>query len=121
MGQRIAGLLQVKVDGQIYDAKGDWDYSLGLPKKEAVIGSNGVQGYKETPQVPFIEGKFTDRGTLDLGALAGIDDATVIAELANGKTVVLRSAWYAGEGKVNTAESEIDARFEGLSGEEIGA
>jgi len=45
----------------------------------------------------------------------------VIAELANGKTVVLRSAWYAGEGKVNTAESEIDARFEGLSGEEIGA
>jgi hypothetical protein len=121
MSQRISGLLQVKVDGVMYDAKGDWDYSLGKPKREAVVGSNGVQGYKETPQVPFVEGKFTDRGTLDLAALAGIDNATVILELANGKTIVLRSAWYAGEGKVSTGEAEIDARFEGLDGEEIGA
>jgi hypothetical protein len=121
MSQRIAGLLQVKVDGQIYDAKGDWDYDLGDPKAEAVIGSNGVQGYKETPQVPYLEGKFTDRGTLSVKALAAIRDATVIAELANGKTIVLRNAWYATNAKVNTAEAEIDVRFEGMSGEEIGA
>ena len=40
-------------------------------------------------------------------------------ELANGKVVLLRDAWYAGEGNVGTEEANIQVRFEGLSGEEI--
>ena len=109
---RRAGRIFVKVDGKQYDAKGDFSYSLGLPKREAIVGADGVHGYKETPQVSFIEGAFTDSTDLDLATLQQIDNATVTLELANGKIVVLSNAWYASEGNVSTGEGEIPARFE---------
>jgi hypothetical protein len=73
------------------------------------------------PQAPFIEGKITDRGTLDLQKLVSIEDATVTLELANGKSILLREAWFAGEGNVSTEEGEIDVRFVGRSAEELTA
>lgn len=109
---RRAGRIFVKVDGTQYDAKGDFSYGLGLPKREAIVGADGVHGYKETPQVPFIEGAFTDSSDLDLATLQQIDNATVTLELANGKIVVLSNAWYASEGNVSTGEGEIPVRFE---------
>jgi len=109
---RRAGRIFVKVDGTQYDAKGDFTYGLGLPKRESIVGSDGVHGYKETPQVPFIEGAFTDSSSLDLATLQQIDNATVTLELANGKIVVLSNAWYASEGNVSTGEGEIPVRFE---------
>lgn len=117
--QRRGGLIQVQVNGELYDAKGNFTFNLGRPKREAVIGSDGVHGYKETAQVPFIEGEFTDRGTMDIAVLVTMKDATVTLQLANGKVIVLRDAWYAAEGTGNTDEGNIGVRFEGKSGEEI--
>jgi 23S rRNA U2552 (ribose-2'-O)-methylase RlmE/FtsJ len=119
MSQRRAGLIQVQVNGEVYDAKGSWSYNLGRPKREAIVGADTIHGYKEMPQVAFIEGEITDRGTLDLAALTAIEDATVTISLANGKVIVLRDAWFAGEGTVATEEANIAVRFEGASGEEI--
>lgn len=116
---RVAGIIFVKVDGQQYDAKGAFTYNIGSPQREAVVGSDAVHGFTETPQVPFIEGEFTDRATLDLVALTTIENATVTLELGNGKVVVLRSAWYAGDGNVVTDQANITVRFEGLQAEEI--
>jgi hypothetical protein len=117
--QRVAGLITLKVGGEIQDAKGDFTYNLGKPLREAVVGKDGVHGYKETPQVAFIEGTITDRLTLDVGALATGKDLTIILELANGKTVSLGQAWFAGNGNVNTGEGEIEVRWEGKEAEEI--
>lgn len=117
--QRRAGLLQLQVNGEIQDAKGDFSYNLGKPKREAVIGADGVHGYMEKPQVCYIEGAITDRQTLDVAALANGRDLTVTLAMANGKTVVLRNAWYAGDGTVTTAEGEIAVRWEGKSAQEI--
>lgn len=114
-----AGIIYVKVDGGSYDAKGNFQYNLGKPKREAIVGSDGVHGYKETPQVPFIEGEFTDSKDVSLEKLVGIKDATVTLELANGKVIVLRQGWYASEGTGNTDEGNIGVRFEGMSAEEI--
>jgi hypothetical protein len=118
-GQRKGGIIQFQVNGELYDAKGNFTYNLGRPVREAIIGADSVHGYKETPQVAFIEGEITDRGTLDLEKLVKMVDATVTAELANGKVIVLRDAWFAGEGTGNTDEGNIAVRFEGKSGEEI--
>lgn len=117
--QRRAGLIQVQVDGEIVDAKGSWSYGLGRPKREAMIGADGVHGFKETPQVPFIEGAITDRGTLDLAALTLGTNKTVTLSLSNGKVIVLRDAWFAGDGTASTEESEIPVRWEGANAEEI--
>lgn len=48
-----------------------------------------------------------------------MDNATVTLELANGKMIVLRNAWFASEGTVQTEEGTIALRFEGISAEEI--
>ncbi|MGN6105101.1 MAG: phage tail tube protein [Kofleriaceae bacterium] len=117
--QRRAGLIQIQVNGEIYDAKGSFSYNLGRPKREAIVGSDGVHGYKETPQVPFIEGAITDRGNLDLAAVVTGKDQTVTLTLGNGKVILLRDGWFAGEGTVSSEEAEIPVRWEGANAEEV--
>lgn len=117
MDQRKGGVIQLQVDGELYDAKGNFTYNLGRPQREAIVGSDRVHGFKETPQVGFIEGEITDRRDFSLDSLVSIRDATVTLQLANGKVVVLRNAWYAGEGTGNTEEGNIAVRFEGQAEE----
>lgn len=116
---RRAGIIYLKIDGEIYDAKGSFSYNLGKPKRDAIVGTDGVHGFKEAPQVPYIEGEITDHPSLSLERLVTTEDATVTLELGNGKIIVLRQAWYAGEGTGQSEEANIGVRFEGMSGEEI--
>jgi len=114
-----AGLLSVKVNGEILDAVGNFDYSLGTPKREAIVGADRVHGFKETPQVPYVEGEITDRASLDLRNLFNTQDATITLALRSGKTVLLREAWYAGDAKASSETGAVAVRFEGLSCEEL--
>ncbi|WP_299376023.1 phage tail tube protein [uncultured Kiloniella sp.] len=114
-----AGKIFFKVDGTQYDAKGGFTYNLGKDKKEGMVGHDKVHGYKITPQIPFIEGEITDHSKLDVAKLLELDDVTITLELANGKTILLRNAWYAHEGTAGTEEGNIPVRFEGLSAEEV--
>ncbi len=116
---RRAGIIYLKIDGAVQEAKGDFSYGLGKPKREAIVGADGVHGYKETPQVAFVEGKITDRKSLDVAKLFDTDSATVTLELNNGKTIILKEAWFAAEGKASTAEAEIEVRFEAKKAEEM--
>jgi len=119
MSNRLSGLINFKVNGELQQAKGNFTYNLGQVKREAIVGADRVHGYKALPQVPYIEGEITDSSDYDLEALQNVDDATITLELANGKTVVLRDAWYAADGDVQTEEANIQIRFEGLSAEEV--
>jgi hypothetical protein len=116
---RRGGIIFVAINGTTQNAKGNWTYNLGEPKATAIVGADTVHGHKEMPQVPFIEGAITDRGNLDLAALLRLRDATVTLQAANGKTIALRDAFYAGEGNVTTEEGEIAVRFEGLQAVEV--
>lgn len=119
MGQRLSGTIQFQANGVPYNVVGGFTYNLGSPKREALVGHDKVHGFKELPQVPFIEGEIRDQPGLDLSALQGITNATVTLTLAVGKVVVLRDAWYASEGDVGTEEANIAVRFEGLGAEEV--
>ena len=121
MNSRVGGVIQFKANGQQYKAKGEFTYNLGVAKREAVVGADEVHGFSEKPQAPKIEGMITDNDELDLKAFLGLRDATVTLSLANGKTVVLRNAFYAGDGDVTTDEGEIQVLFHGTSAEEIAA
>jgi hypothetical protein len=121
MSNRRSGTLFVKVSGVQRDAKGSFTYNIGSPKREAIVGPDRVHGYKEMPQVPYIEGEITDSSDLDLAAFTTQSAETVTLELANGKVFVLRDAWYAADGNVQTEEGNIQVRYEGMSGEEIPA
>lgn len=116
---RRAGTIYFKVNGVRQEAKGDYSYHLGVPKRTAIVGADGIHGYTEEVQPPYIEGEITDRQSLDVKAFQTIDGAQVTLELANGKVIALRDAWYAGDGKVSTKEANIAVRFEGLSADEV--
>jgi hypothetical protein len=118
MANRVGGIIFLSVNGSRYDAKGNFTYNIGRPMAEGVLGHDGVHGYKELPQIPFIEGEITDRGDLALVDLLGIRSANVTLELANGKTIVLRDAWFAADGTGNTEEGNIAVKFEGRTAEE---
>jgi hypothetical protein len=118
-GGRVGGTIYFKVDGAQYKAKGGFSYNLGQPKREGVVGADGVHGYKESPQIPYVEGEITDSADLDVQAFLNLTGVTVTLELANGKTILVRDAWYAGEGKTQTDEGNIEVRFEGMSAEEV--
>lgn len=119
MAGRIGGAISFKVDGIQYLAKGNFTYSIGAPKRESVVGADGVHGYKEAATVPYVEGEITDTIDVSLDKLANSTNITVILDLANGKSFVLSKAFYAGELKASTDEGNISVRFEGEKGEEV--
>lgn len=117
-GNRRGGTIFLKVDGAQHEAKGEFSYNIGQAKRTAIVGASAVHGYSDEMQVPFIEGAITDSSDIKLKDLLNLDGVTVTLELANGKTIILREAWYANDGTVKTKEGEIPVRFEGKSGEE---
>ena len=118
-GEHVAGALSFQANGETFRMKGSWTYNIGGVKRDAIVGGDGVHGYKETPQVPFIEGAVTDGKSLVLEDLLNLRDATFTLHLRNKKVIELRNGWFAGEGTVNTEESEISVRFEGLDAKEV--
>ena len=115
---RVSGAAYFKVGGVQHRMGGSFTYNLGSPKREPKMGPDGVHGYKEMPQAPFIEGEITDASDLDLKAMQALDNETVTLELANGKTILLHNAWHAADGNVGTEEGNIQTRWEGLEAEE---
>lgn len=112
MANRRFGIRQLLIDGVVYLAKGGVSYSLGLDKKEEVMGVDTLHGVKITRLPAYVEVTITDGGAgFDLRKLTSLRDSTVIIDLENGKTIKLGHAFYAGEGKVTAEEGEIEAKF----------
>lgn len=116
---RIAGVINLAVNGTSYMLAGDFTYDIGGYKREMMSGPDGVHGYKETVKIPFIEGDLRDTSAVNLATLTNLTDATVVLTLANGKTISLYNAVFTGDGVGATGEATIKARFEGLSATEI--
>lgn len=118
--QRLSGLIDLTIDGAVYTCKGAFEYHLGVPRREPVLGENGaVVGYNEVPQENYISGAIQDRGDLDLQTLLSFSDATVTLRLANGKALVQRGAAFMGDGTVSTDSGNIAYRSVGLSMDEV--
>jgi uncharacterized protein YlzI (FlbEa/FlbD family) len=117
--KRLAGTAYFKIDGNQYSLGGSLTVSIDGTEREGKAGLSGVAGFSEKPRVPFIEGEFFLTETLSLPEIEAITDTTVTAELANGKTYLLREAWSAGAREANAAEGTVEIRFEGMSGDEL--
>ncbi len=119
MGNRVAGRLFFSINGQQHSVKAGVTYNLGRPKRESMSDASHKHFYKESAQVPHISGDLIDNGSVDIATFLELDGVTITAELANGKTIVLRNAWQSAEGDVGTEESNVSFKFEGESAEEI--
>lgn len=115
---RLAGIAYVSVDGQSYMLSGDLTYSVSSVTRETVIGQDRVHGYSEKPHAGFISGTFRDAAGLTVANFNAMTNVTVVAELGNGKTVVLRNGWTVDAQEVKTAEGTFDVKWESPSVEE---
>jgi len=118
-GNRIAGVAYVKYDGKALPIRGGWTVGFNRIKREGISGQDAVHGYKEMPQVPYIEGDVSTTAEVSLETIEGITDATVQLEHANGKVYVLRNAWTADAYEADTEEGKLKVKFEGLDIDEI--
>jgi hypothetical protein len=119
MGQRIAGIAFLKVDGDLYPLRGNFTVSPSPIERAGIAGQDYVHGFSELPRVPYIEGDVSTVPELSVEDVGNIINATVTAELANGKNYVLKEAWSRAAFELNTREGQFRVRFEGTSCEEI--
>ncbi len=117
MGNRLAGICYIKVNGTQLEVEGGVEIPLVDEKKEPVVGSTGVKGYKSSVEVPYIKlsALFTPDFPLDL--LKTNDDMTVTAELPNGRVYVLSHAWVADAPSFKGDDGKLDLTFNGKRGE----
>jgi len=115
MKNRIGGTLAVVIDGELYEHEGAFTYNTGRAKREALMNSQRPVGFKEMAQVPFFEGNVYVTSDLNLDALLNANGVTATLSLANGKTLVYRDAWFAGDGTGDTENGTLAVRFEAKS------
>jgi hypothetical protein len=115
---RLAGIAYLSVDGQTYMLAGDLSYSPSSVSRETLTGQDRVHGFSEKPHAGFIAGTLRDAAGLTVAQLNAMTNVTVVAELANGKTVIGRNLWTVEAQEVKTMDGTVDVRWEGFSVEE---
>jgi hypothetical protein len=119
---RRAGVMNLQVNGEVFDAVGSFTVNYGQPKREELVGPDRVHGYKELPQSPSCSGEIRDSKDVRLiDALLNATNATVTIKFANGKTFMMEEAYYCGDGNLETEEGKIQFEMKGMSAEEIPA
>ena len=116
---RIAGVAYVSVDGGQLPLRGDFTVSPSSVEREMIAGQDGVHGYREMPRVPFIEGNISLTPEVSIETLDAMKNVTVTVELAVGKGYVLRNATMRAASEIDTAEGQVNLRWEGESCDEI--
>jgi len=77
------------------------------------VGQDGYHGVKEMPVAGSISFTARDAGDLTVYDFNRMRNATVVLQLANGKTVVGRSMACVDAQEVDTTEATFDVKFEG--------
>lgn len=112
---RLAGTAYVTVDGISIMVVGDFTYSPSMVTRETLSGMDFVHGYKEKPSPGFISCRVRDSGGTTVADFNEQTNVTIVAELANGKTIIGEGLWTVNTQEVKSEDAEFDVRWEGRS------
>ena len=113
MSRALAGTATVTLDGMSVNVAGTCRYLVCKKKRSTLKGMSGVHGYKEEHTQGFIEIEVRDSGSMGIADFDGYTNVTVVAILANGKTIIGENMWTVNEQEVDTNEATFTLRFEG--------
>ncbi|WP_338803576.1 phage tail tube protein [Xenorhabdus griffiniae] len=113
--RRLAGTAHVMVDGMSIMVAGDFTYSPSTVTRETLTGMDSVHGYKEKPNVPYISCRVRDSGGTTVADFNNQTNVTIVAELANGKTIIGEGMWTVNTQEVKSEDAEFEVRWEGVS------
>lgn len=119
MGERIAGIAFLKVEGRQYALRGSFVVSPSPNERAGIAGQDGVHGYIEAPRIPFIAGNVSTTSDLSVEELDAMTDVTVTAELANGKNYVGERCWTKSAHEIDTAQGMVAIRWESYNIQEF--
>jgi hypothetical protein len=109
---RLAGTAFLSVDGVSYMLAGDFAYSPSKVSRESLAGMDGVHGFSEKPVAGHISATLRDSGGLSVASLNAMDNVTVVAQLANGKTIVGRNMWTVESQEAKSTDATIEVKWE---------
>jgi uncharacterized protein YlzI (FlbEa/FlbD family) len=112
-------VLSIRVDGQQYEARGNFRVTGMTLKREGVAGQDFVHGYIEEPIVPEISGEWSIGNQLSIAQIEAITDSTVQCALANGMTYILSNAWSSGVRQIDAREGKVEVTLQGIVMQEV--
>ncbi|URF02791.1 phage tail tube protein [Cupriavidus campinensis] len=112
---RLAGTANLSVDGKSYMLVGDFEYNPSKKTRETLSGMDDVHGYSEKPRPGAISGTIRDSGGLTVADLNDMTNVTIVAELANGKTIIGRNMWTIEDQTAKATDATIEVKWEGLN------
>lgn len=117
-----AGIVRVSTNGQRIDVtNGGIRYGFGGVQLTEILGADNFHGFSGAVAPAYIEVTITDHKKLDVAALFDAQDATITAELFNGKTLVLSQASNTSDRTAQSSDGAITLRFVGTSLKELPA
>jgi Phage tail tube protein len=118
---RIGGTMSIRVDGQQYEARGNFRVKGMAYSREGVAGQDFVHGYIETPIVPEISGDWSIGAQLSIQSIENITNSTAVAALANGVTYTLANCWAKSGSVIDCHDGKVEVVLQGLTLSELGA
>ncbi|MEY0594866.1 phage tail tube protein [Providencia manganoxydans] len=112
---RLAGTAYVTVNGISIMVVGDFTYSPSKVKRETLSGMDFVHGYKEKPTPGYISMRVRDSGGTTVADFNDQTNVNIVAELANGKTIIGEGLWTVNTQEVKSEDAEFEVRWEGRS------
>lgn len=115
MANLLAGVMYATIDGKSYSVVGEGAYTVSSVTRETLKGQDGIHGVSEMPMPGKMTWKGRDSSAVSIAALNNATDATIVFELANGKVIVGRNMWRAGDPiEVATEDASFTIPFEGV-------
>jgi Phage tail tube protein len=119
MAIKFAGTATVKVDGSQIPLRGNLTISPNSLERNMIAGQDFIHGFQELPRVPYIELDFSTLPSVSVEQLEQQVNATVLAQLANGKQYSLTEATCKGGIELNARDGQGRVRWEGTKCEEL--
>ncbi|WP_248769134.1 phage tail tube protein [Pseudomonas sp. MWU12-2345] len=112
---RLAGTCYLTVDGVDYLLVGDFSYKVSGVSRETLTGQDRIHGYSEKPVQGAITATIRDSNGLSVADINAMTNVTVVAELANGKTIIGANMWTTEQPESKTTDATIEVKWEGPS------
>lgn len=113
---RIAGTAHIKIDGVSYSTDIEDGYTIKFQTLKAtpITSSDGTIHYSETPVPDTLSGTLLTTADLNPSTLYNLRNTTIQVQLNNGKTAVLRNAFFSGDPSVSTKDGKFTIEFTGV-------
>lgn len=112
MGQKVAGTVYFKVDGQQLEVTG----SAEVPTSDYTRESLRPGYFSETDRIPYVKVDALFTPGFPLKKLQDSIDMTVTVEFKNGRTYVLSQAYQVGEPVATGDDGKVQLQFDGVRG-----